>query len=174
MKYPGHKDEGIMFRRSGIVGFLVVVIAVMGSSMAGSDFSGTWKLNLRESWFGMLDGTGSLFGPSEAMQQIEQLEQEIRIKLVQKGGTGEINADLVYRLDGSECINELEGYKLTSRAEWEGERLHINGSLEMSPFYPELDDLWSLSPDGKKLIIERQFQSSSGGDTQKWVFDRQE
>ncbi len=153
---------------------LAVLMIVAVPARAGSDFSGTWKLNLLESEFSLLGTTGTLFGPDKAVMKIEQDGPVIRIGLFQSGGTGEIKADLIYHIDGTECANTLDDHHLTTSLHWEGENLSVTSHMDMAPFYPELEDLWVLSEDGNKLTVKRRMNSDSGGDSQLWVFDRQQ
>lgn len=157
-----------------VLGILSVLSLMVVPALAGSDFNGTWRLDAQKSWFGLLDGTGSLFSPEVATMVIRQDGDLITVKLFQSGGSGDIATDLNYRTDGSECINELEGYKLTSRVRWEGDSLLIQGELDMSPFYPEMEDRWSISEDGKQLTVDRTLDTMSGGDEQTWVFRLEE
>ena len=150
--------------------FLVFVVP----ALAESNYTGTWNLNLSETEFGYLGDSGSLFGPSEAVLVIEQKGSVIKMGLVQNGTTGVIKSDLIYRDDGSECKNELDDYAMTTTLKWIGENLMVKSSMDMAPFYPNLEDLWVLSEDGNRLIINRKLSSDSGDDNQKWVFDKQE
>lgn len=143
-------------------------------ALAESDFSGTWKLDLLETDFGLLEASGSLFGPDEAVLVIEQEGSVINVGLSQNGATGIIKTELIYRADGSECKNKLDEYVLTSVLKWMGEDLMVKSNLDMEPFYPNLEDLWVLSEDGNKLTINRNFSSESGKDVQKWVFNKQQ
>ena len=129
---------------------LAVLMIVAVPARAGSDFSGTWILNLPESDLSLLGTTGTLFGPDEAVMKIEQEGPVIRIGLFQSGGTGEIKADLIYHIDGTECSNTLDDHHMTSSLRWEGENLSVKSQIDMAPFYPELEDLWVLSEDGKQ------------------------
>jgi len=153
---------------------LAVLLVFVIPTWAEPDFSGTWKLNVRESNFGSLGDSGSLFGPDEAIRVIDQSGSFLKVRLFQSGGTDEITAELIFRTDGTECTNELEVYSLTSKMYWKGDNLLVKSHLEIDPFYPDLEDLWDLSEDGAKLTINRRLRAMSGADYQKLVFDKQE
>lgn len=154
--------------------YFIIMLLLSVTTLAEINFSGTWKMNIQESDPGCPCRTDRLSVPDEAVRTVRQKGSVIMVSLLQTGSSGKLKAELTYLTDGSRCTNELEDCHLVSEARWDGNDLVVKNHLETDPVFPDWEDRWTLSGDGKILTIERNLCSMSGLDCQKFVFDRQD
>lgn len=80
---------------------LLVLTAGLVQAQGKPDFSGTWKIDPAKSDFGPAPP------PDTMVQKIVHTEPNIKVNLVQTGGTGDMSLDLVYTTDGKESLNHM-------------------------------------------------------------------
>lgn len=145
---------------------LVAAVAVV-PAQAKSDFSGTWKVNTGKSDFGPAPPPDSL------VSKISHQDPSLKVNIVQTGGTGDMNYDMVYTTDGTECVNHVAGNEFKSALKWEGDDLLIDtkGAFEGTDFTAK--DRWTLSDGGKTMTVTRHISTGEGDIDMKLVFDKQ-
>ena len=79
------------------------------------------------------------------------LKDTITQKL-QRGG--ENTYDMIYTMDGKECVNHVRGNVVKSTARWEGDDLVIDSKV-FALRQADIQDRWSLSADGKTITLRR-------------------
>ena len=128
--------------------------------------NGTWQMNPAKSDFGS--------GPvSESrVDRISVEGPNVKDTITQKLRRGlESTYDMNYATDGSESENRVRGTLVKSTAKWDGATLVVDSTV--FAFRQEMmNDRWSVSPDGKTLILIRHMTGPRRAD-QKIVFDRQ-
>jgi hypothetical protein len=148
----------------------MVVPLIMVSALANGEtkpnLNGVWKMDPARSDF----GTGPV--SESRLDRISldgvNLKDTIAQKL-RRGGESEY--DMLYTIDGKECINHVRGNLVKSTAHWEGDELVIDSQV-FALRQAAIQDRWSLSADGKTITLRRHMTGAVTAE-QTIVFDRQ-
>jgi len=146
---------------------LLTLAVGLAQAQAKSDFSGTWKANISKCDFGPAPP------PDSMVMKIVHEDPSLKTNLVQTGGAGDMNADMVYTTDGKECVNHPGGNEFKSTLKWEGDDLvtDTKGSWEGNDFTAK--DRWTLSDGGKTITVQRHIATGMGEFDMKMVFEKQ-
>lgn len=123
------------------VALFLFLVPALALAQAKPDFSGTWILDVQNSWVGTKDGPPL---PAEALV-VRQTKAELTFERAGEGEPG----TLAVRLDGEESVSDSPTGRTKLRATWEGDRLVI--TMEDAVAASILS--WSLSADGKVLTV---------------------
>ena len=144
--------------------------ASAGAQNARPDFSGTWTLDLSRS------NPGPLPPPESLDAVIEHKDPTITSTLTQKGADGVVTSRTTITTDGEENRNILSTADgdavLLSRSRWSGRTLIIATSTTLQGTPIGVTESWTLSADGKEMVVSRAFSSDQGAFQQKFVFMR--
>lgn len=133
------------------------------------NFSGRWKVDLDRSDF------ASLPAPRSLVRTIEQDPLHLTILVETVGRDGQqATGELRFALDGEDSVNEVNGSRVEGFARQLGSHvlLHTSRSVEGTRF--EIDELWSLSTDGRSLLVEGEVISDLGEEELFVVLNKQE
>ena len=147
---------------------LVLGVFLAGPSVASAahpNFSGEWTLNASQSNF------GGMPAPTTFTQTITHDDPSLKVVTVQTG-VFNFNADFTYTTDGKECPNQLNDFKVTSVVTWEGDTLMFTSKMDFQGNPMTSNDKWTLSPDGRRLIIARHFNGPMGEGDAMFVMDK--
>jgi len=151
--------------------FASVTIVVFAASLAAQDkpnFSGTWKLNVTKSDFGVLP-------PSNGRTDvIDHQEPSLKDSVSDDGAQGQQNYTLSITTDGKEAINNPGGLEMKSIATWAANNLVVNAKLQFQGSDVSIKTTWALSDDGKTLTENVHLESAMGETDQKMIFEKQE
>jgi hypothetical protein len=128
------------------------------------NFSGTWTADLSKS---TLRSTRSIAMTVRIKHEDPALEEELVV--TQADGT-ESRAVFRCRTDGDPTA-QINGSPIRGVVRWEGEELVVETWPQLGPREMHLCDRWSLSADGRRLIMEHREGDLAG---QRVVFDRTE
>jgi hypothetical protein len=157
-----------MIRKFLFISFLVALSLVSVSAQQKPDFSGTWKLNVAKSDFGILGG------PTSRTDVIIHKDPSLSNSVTAEGAQGKVESKINYTTDGKEAVNKIGDREIKSTLKWAGSVLVINSKFTYNDADVVGEDNWTLSADGKTLTITRHFTSSLGDADQKFVFEKQE
>ena len=79
--------------------------------------------------------------------------------------------DMIYTLDGKECINHVNGNLVKSTARWEGAELVIDSKV-FALRNVAIEDRWALSADGTTITLRRHMTGAVTAE-QTLIFDKQ-
>lgn len=151
--------------------FTVLAVVVSIASLAAQskpNFSGTWKLNVAKSDFGVLP-------PSNGRTDvIDHQEPNLKDSVSDDSAQGQQNYTLSMTTDGKEAINKPGGLDMKSTAAWEANTLVVNAKLQFQGSDVSIKTNWALSDDGKTLTENVHLESPMGETDQKMVFEKQE
>src|SRR5262249_4983586 len=134
-----------------------------------SGFSGKWKLDFSKSQIGKEKEV-----PSEVIAEISYSKPEFKVRLSKAYRAGMNVADYRYYTNGEVTTNTAEGMHWKSvRVEVSGNELHLEQSAKFMLFTIDVNDRWTLSPDGKELTIDRAITSVPRNEKILYVFRRQ-
>ena len=152
----------------GLVAGLLILSALGAASMANDppDFSGLWKLNS-----GSSDFAGET-APESKIQRVEQRGNSLDVTIDEISGGNPAHGTSHYTLDGKEGVNVVFGNPLKATVTWEGAVLVMRTWGDFGGAAILLIDRWSLSQEGKILIIARHFEGRGRTVDQRLVFDR--
>src|SRR5262249_47526990 len=137
--------------------------AVAGNA-AKPNFSGTWKLDVSKSDFGVMPPDNS------RTYVIEHNDPAIKVAVSADGAQGKQDFTINLTTDGKEATNNVAGLELKSILNWEGGNLIENIKLKYQDNDVTVRDVWGLSADGKTLTHDAHFTSPMGEMDQKLVF----
>jgi hypothetical protein len=140
------------------------VVAAPASSGAKPNFSGTWKLDISKSDFGVLPP------PNSRTDVIEHNEPALKVTRTEDGAEGKQNFTLAFTTDGKEVVNTAGGMEFKSVLSWEGSSLAVNGKFKYQDADVISKEVWLLSDDGKTLTLNAHYTSPMGEMDTKMVY----
>jgi hypothetical protein len=158
----------MMIRKTALVTCLVLLPLVSVFAQQKTDYSGTWKLNVAKSDFGVLGG------PTSRTDVITHKDPSLSDSVTAEGAQGKQQFVASYTTDGKEAVNKIGEREIKSTLKWVGSDLVISSKLVYNDMPVTGEATWALSPDGKTLTINAHFTSSMGDADQKFVFEKQE
>ena len=157
-----------MMRKAIIATVAGVMLAAALAAQDKPNFSGTWKLNLDKSDFGVLP-------PSNGRTDVvDHQDPQLKINVSDASAQGQQDYTLTMTTDGKEATNTPGGLELKSTAAWAGATLVVNTKLQFQGNDVAIKTIWGLSDDGKTLTESAHMVSPMGETDQKLVFEKQE
>jgi hypothetical protein len=156
--------------RSKVIFTVVAFVGSLASLAAQSkpNFTGTWKLNVAKSDFGVLP-------PSNGRTDvIDHQEPNLKDSVSDDGAQGQQNYTLSMTTDGKEAINKPGGLDMKSVATWDANKLVVNTKLQFQGSDVAIKTSWSMSDDGKTLTESAHLESPMGETDQTMIFEKQE
>ncbi len=157
-----------MIRKLLSISFLLALPLVSVFAQQKTDYSGTWKLNVAKSDFGMLGG------PTSRTDVITHKDPSLSDSVTAEGAQGKLAYILSYTTDGKEAVNKIGPREIKSTLKWAGSNLAVSSKFVYNDMDVATEAVWALSLDGKTLTISVHFTSSMGEADQKYVFEKQE
>ena len=159
---------------------VILAIALLGlaSISAGADavdticsgFSGKWTLDFSKSHIGKEKEV-----PREVVAEISYTKPELKVRLSKAYRAGLNVVDYRYYTDGVVATNMAEGLHWKSiQVRGSGKDLLMEQSAKFLLFTIDVNDRWTLSPDGKELTIDRAITSVPRNEKILYVFRRQD
>jgi hypothetical protein len=153
-------------RRSILTFAAALALCVAGQAWAKPNFSGNWKLNVAKSDFGPVPA------PEKMDRSITHEDPSLKFTTVQVGQQGEVKSSMELKTDGSESVNKLRNMDVKSVAKWAGDVLTVNSKREVQGVEITQNETWTLSEDGKQLMINNKLSTPQGDFELKLVFDK--
>jgi hypothetical protein len=157
-----------MIHRLLSITFLIALSVVSVCAQQKTDFSGTWKLNVAKSEFGMLGG------PTSRTDVITHKDPSLSDSVTAEGAQGKQQYTASYTTDGKEAVNKIGEREIKSTLKWAGSNLVISSKLLYNDMDVTGEATWVLSPDGKTLTLSAHYTSAMGDADQKFVFEKQD
>ena len=155
--------------------FAVVSLSLLsGSLIAQPNFSGSWTFNESKSTL----GEGPMM--SATSMTVSQQENLISVDLVQPSFEGgEIKRSEKYTLDGKESVNEgMMGSSVKTITSWSEDKKELRFAktiafeMDGEKMEMKLDDVWTISDDGKTLTVKSSMKSDWGEMNTALVYDK--
>jgi len=128
---------------------LALLVGAVAFAQAKPDFSGTWTVDPSTAPAAGARAGGMMGGPMKVAQTANELTVERTM--------GENTVKSVYKLDGTESVNEMMGrggmVKQASVAKWDGAKLLITTKMEGPQGPTERTQTWYL--EAGNLVIEQ-------------------
>lgn len=156
-----------MIRRILLLTFLLALPLVSGFAQQKTDYSGTWKLDVAKSDFGVLPG------PTTRTDVITYKEPSITDHVTTDGAQGKLDYTINYSTDGKESTNTIGEWATKSTAKWDGSNLVIDTKLKINDADVDVVSTWTLSADGKTLTVSAHISSTMGETDQKLTYEKQ-
>jgi hypothetical protein len=157
-----------MSRHAMVSAFAVLALAASLAAQSKPNFSGTWKLNVAKSDFGVLP-------PSNGRTDIiDHQDPNLKDTVSDDAAQGQQNYTLVLTTDGKEAINKPGGLEMKNVATWDASNLVVNTKLQFQGSDVTIKTSWALSADGKTLTESAHLESQMGETDQKLIFEKQE
>jgi hypothetical protein len=167
----GEADQTTVFEKGagGASAAAAAPAAKPATASAGgkSNYSGTWKLNVGKSDFGVLPP------PDSRTDIIDHKDPAMKVATTQDGAQGKQDYTMTITTDGKEATNNPGGMELKSTATWEGSNLAVNTKLKFQDNDVAIKTVWILSDDGKTMTQNAHFTSAMGEFDQKMIFEKQ-
>ncbi len=134
---------------------------------AKNNYTGTWKLNVSKSDFGVLPP------PDSRTDVIDHKDPTLKDATTQDGAQGKQDYVMTITTDGKEAVNTPGGMELKSTAGWEGANMVVNTKLKFQDNDVAIKTIWLLSEDGKTMTQTAHITSPMGEFDQKMIFEKQ-
>ena len=157
-----------MLRNAIVATLAVLACAVSAAAQSKPNFSGTWKLNLDKSDFGVLPPS------SGRTDVVDHQDPSLKVSVSDAAAQGQQDYTLMLTTDGKEATNHPGGLEMKSIANWEGSNLVVNTKLQFQGNDVGIKTTWTLSDDGKTLTESAHLTSPMGETDQKLLFEKQE
>jgi hypothetical protein len=157
-----------MIRKLISITFLLALPLLGVAAQQKPDFSGTWKLNVAKSDFGVLGG------PESRIDVVTHKDPSLSDSVTAEGPQGRQQYTANYTTDEKEALNKIGGRDVKSTVKWAGNNLAFSSKLVYEGSDVTGSANWALSEDGKTLTISIHYTSSMGDADQKLVFEKQD
>ena len=147
---------------------LAGVLCLAIAAFAGADFSGSWTLDPENSDQAQMGRGGGGGTPTETTMTITMSPTEMTVSRTTARGTSETK----YVLDGKENTSSTQRGELKYKAVWEGDSLTISGTRTTQRGERPMNEVYSLSADGKVLTIVSTLTGQQGETIRKQVFNK--
>ncbi len=128
------------------------------------NFSGTWKLDVSKSDFGMIPPDTS------RTDVIEHNDPVMKVSVSRDGAQGKVDYTINLTTDGKEAVNHAGDFEFKSIVNWEASSLVENMKFKYEDNDVTARDVWQLSDDGKTLTHSAHYVSPMGEMDTKLVF----
>jgi hypothetical protein len=153
----------------------VIAPALLAASLLASayaqqkpNFTGTWKLNVAKSDFGMVPG------PDSRTDVITHNEPSITDKVSADTAQGKQDFTAAYTTDGKEAVNKRGPVEAKSILHWDGSKLVVDSKLNVNDQDITAKAIWALSADGKTLTQNVHLAAAMGETDQTLIFEKQD
>jgi hypothetical protein len=146
---------------------VALVLALSGYAQTKPNFTGTWKLNVSKSDFGMMPA------PESRSDVIEQSEGMIKDTVSSAGAQGATSYTINIKTDGVEAPVKLGARDVKMSAAWSGNALTVTTKLDVSGNDVVIKSNWTLSSDGNTWTQAAHITSPMGETDTKLVFEKQ-
>lgn len=157
-----------MIRKLLSIASLTALLLMTAFAQQKPDFSGTWKLNVAKSDFGMLPG------PTSRTDVITHKDPSVSDSVSLENAEGKQQYTTSYTTDGKEVVNKIGPREVKSTMKWSGSNLAVSSKLVYNDVDVTGESTWTLSGDGKTLTISIHYASAMGETDQKLLFEKQE
>lgn len=164
----GETDQKFVFEKQEAGAVSAKAVAPTAAPSGGKvNLSGTWKLNVSKSDFGVLPG------PDSETFVVEHNDPAITIKVSAESAQGKQNYVIDSSTDGKEHVNKIGNNDVKSTAVWEAGNLVSTAKLTVQDQDVTIKNTYVLSEDGKTLTVNSHLASAMGETDQKMVFEKQ-
>ena len=140
-----------------LVALALSMVATMSAQPGKPNFTGQWQMDDAKSNFGAFPK------PTYILRSIVHKDPELTVATTQRGINGEKTAHALYRTDGVDTTNQFSTGEGTSHAFWDGNTLVIRTDMKgRNDLAVQMEERWSLSPDGKTLTTTSHIETSKG------------
>jgi len=153
----------------------IIAPALLAASLLASayaqqkpNFTGTWKLNIAKSDFGMVPG------PDSRLDVITHNDPSLTDKVSAEGAQGKQEYAAAYTTDGKEAVNKRGPVEAKSILHWDGSKLVMDTKLNFNDQDITIKAVWSLSADGKTLTQAAHLAAAMGETDQTLVYEKQD
>lgn len=144
-----------------------VLFAATAFAQSQPNFTGTWKVNVAKSDYGMLPP------PESRMDVIEHTGDTVKNKVSAVNQQGKQDYTLTFKTDGSESVNKIADREMKITAKWDGPALAVTMKLNLQGQDIDILSKWTLSGDGSTLTQNVHLASAMGETDQKVVYEKQ-
>src|SRR5579872_768849 len=144
-----------------------LLLALSGYAQTQPNFTGTWKLNVAKSDFGMLPA------PASRVDVITQTADMIKDDVNAESDQGKVAYVANLKFDGSETVVHAMGRDIKTTAKWEGSTLVTTQKFDYEGAEINVKNSWTMAPDGNTFTINVHLASPMGEMDQKQVFEKQ-
>ena len=146
---------------------LAALLAAAAFAQSQPNFSGTWKVNVSKSDYGMMPP------PDSRTDTIEHKGDTLNDKISAMNQQGKQDYTLIFKTDGTETVNKVADRELKVTAKWNGPALVVTTKLNLQGADIEIKSNWTLSADGATITQAAHLASPMGEMDQKIVMEKQ-
>ncbi|MBZ5609016.1 MAG: hypothetical protein LAP38_12210 [Acidobacteriia bacterium] len=157
-----------MFRKAIVATIALGALAASLAAQSKPNYSGTWKLNVEKSDFGVAPPSNS------RTDVIEHSDPSLKVHTTDDGAQGKQEYTLNMTTDGKEVTNHVAEMEVKNTASWDGGSLVVGTKLSVQDIDLAVKATWLMSDDGKTLTQNAHIVAGAVGEfDQKLVFEKQ-
>ena len=157
-----------MIRRLIAPALLAASLLASAYAQQKPNFTGTWKLNVAKSDFGMVPG------PESRTDVIVHADPSLTDKVSADTAQGKQEYTATYTTDGKEAVNKRGPVEAKSILHWDGSKLVVDTKLNVNDQDITIKAIWTLSADGKTLTQNAHLAASMGETDQTLIYEKQD
>jgi hypothetical protein len=147
--------------------YAILLLGAAAFAQSQPNFSGTWKLNVAKSDFGMMPA------PENRTDVIAHTADGIQDKVSAKNQQGQQDFTVNFKTDGTESANKAGERDVKMSAKWDGPVLVVTTKLDVQGTEIVIQAKWTLSEDGATLSQAAHVTTPMGEMDQKAVYEKQ-
>jgi hypothetical protein len=164
----GEIDQKIIFDKQEGGAASAASAPAAAAKGARPNLTGTWKLNVSKSDFGIMPP------PDSQVDVIDHHDPVLMVKVSAEGSQGKQEYTINSTTDGKESTNQMMGQPVKSTTVWDGSNLVTNAKLSIQDNDISIKQIYLLSDDGKTLTINAHIVAGSMGEMdQKMIYEKQ-
>lgn len=145
----------------------MVLLCLAASASARPNFSGKWSLDSEQSYLGPFAEITVL------IRDVRHDDPRLIINVESDGPKGERAGEMRFLTQREEITNTIAGVETTGSVMWLGDHLLMKTARDWEGVSTTLEELWTLSEDGKTLRIDAVVTTAHGTEEILAVFQKQ-
>lgn len=145
----------------------ILLLCLAASASARPNFSGKWSLDSEQSYLGPLAEITVL------IRDVRHDDPRLIIKVESDGPKGKRAGEMRFVTQREETTNTIGGVETTGYVMWLGDHLLMKTTRDQEGVSMTLEELWTLSEDGKTLRIDAVVTTALGTEELLVVFQKQ-
>ena len=144
-----------------------VLLCLAASAFARPNFTGKWTLDSEKSYLGPFADLTVL------VRDVHHDDPRLIISVEADGSRGKQTGEMRFLTQREEVTNTVAGVETTGHVMWLGDHLLMKTTRDWDGLSTTLEELWTLSDDGKTLRVDAVVTTPNGKEELLAVFQKQ-
>lgn len=145
----------------------VTLLCLAASASARPNYTGRWKLDTEKSYLGPFENLSVL------IRDVRHDDPRLIISVEANSAKGRLTGEMRFLTQREEVSNTVAGAETIGSVMWLGDHLLMKTTRDWEGLRTTLEELWTLSEDGKTLRIDAVVTTPHGNEELLVVFQKQ-